>query len=124
MAAQHADHQLGSGCRCGSTRSPAAPPIHPDSKAPYFIQAVRQILEDSLSEAVDRFSYTVETTLDSKLQRIAEEELDRQLAAIESGAFGRIRASGIRRHDARFSRVGEWHRLSPGRARVHGSANR
>jgi penicillin-binding protein 1A len=60
----------------------------PDSKAPYFIQAVRQILEDSLSEAVDRFSYTVETTLDSKLQQIAEEELDRQLAAVESGAFG------------------------------------
>ena len=60
----------------------------PDSKAPYFIQAVRQILEDSLSEAVDRFRYTVETTLDSKLQRIAEEELDRQLAAVESGAFG------------------------------------
>ena len=60
----------------------------PESNAPYFIQAVRQILEDSLSEAVDRFSYTVETTLDSKLQRIAEEELDRQLAAVESGAFG------------------------------------
>jgi penicillin-binding protein 1A len=60
----------------------------PDSKAPYFIQAVRQILEDSLSEAVDRFNYTVETTLDSKLQRIAEEELDRQLTAVESGAFG------------------------------------
>ena len=26
--------------------------------------------------------------MDSKLQRIAEEELDRQLAAVESGAFG------------------------------------
>ena len=60
----------------------------PDGKAPYFVQAVRQILEDSLSEAVDRFSYTVETTLDSKLQQIAEEEVDRQLVAIESGAFG------------------------------------
>jgi len=59
-----------------------------DGKAPYFVQAVRQILEDSLSEAADRFGYTVETTLDAKLQQIAEEELDRQLAAIESGAFG------------------------------------
>jgi penicillin-binding protein 1A len=60
----------------------------PDGKAPYFVQAVRQLLEDSLSESVDRFRYTVETTLDSKLQQIAEEELARQLAAIESGALG------------------------------------
>ena len=73
----------------------AAAPVHlrrrvptPDTKAPYFVQAVRQLLEDSLSEAVDRFRYTVETTLDAKLQRIAEEELTRQLAAIESGALG------------------------------------
>jgi penicillin-binding protein 1A len=60
----------------------------PDANAPYFIQAVRQLLEDSVSEAADRYSYTVETTLDSKLQRIAEEELDRQVVAVESGAFG------------------------------------
>ena len=60
----------------------------PDASAPYFIQAVRQLLEDSLSESVDRFGYTVETTLDSKLQQIAEEEVSRQLAAVESGAFG------------------------------------
>ena len=60
----------------------------PDASAPYFIQAVRQLLEDSVSEAADRYAYSVETTLDSKLQRIAEEELDRQVAAVESGAFG------------------------------------
>ena len=62
----------------------------PDANAPYFIQAVRQILEDSVSEAADRYAYIVETTLDSRLQRIAEEELDRQIAAVESGAFGRF----------------------------------
>jgi penicillin-binding protein 1A len=73
----------------------AVAPIHvrrrvslPDGTAPYFIQAVRQLLADSLSDAVDRYGYTVETTLDSKLQQIAEEELDRQLTAVESGAFG------------------------------------
>jgi len=59
-----------------------------DANAPYFIQAVRQLLADSVSEAADRSSYTVETTLDSKLQRIAEQEFDRQIAAVESGAFG------------------------------------
>jgi penicillin-binding protein 1A len=60
----------------------------PDANAPHFIQAVRQLLEDSLVEAVDRYAYTVETTLDLKLQRIAEEELERQLTAVESGTFG------------------------------------
>ena len=60
----------------------------PDANAPYFIQAVRQLLEDSLSESIDRYGYIVETTLDSRLQQIAEEEVSRQLAAVESGAFG------------------------------------
>jgi penicillin-binding protein 1A len=62
--------------------------IVPDGNAPYFVQAVRQLLEDSLSEAADRYGYIVETTLDAKLQHIAEEELERQLTAVESGAFG------------------------------------
>ena len=60
----------------------------PDANAPHFIQMIRQLLEDSLAEAVDRYAYTVETTLDLKLQRIAEEELERQLAAVEAGTFG------------------------------------
>ena len=59
-----------------------------DGNAPYFVQAVRQLLEDSLSEAVDTYGYTIETTLDSKLQTIAEDEVNRQLATIESGAYG------------------------------------
>lgn len=59
-----------------------------DANAPYFVQAVRQLLEDSLSEAIDRYGFVVETTLDSKLQSIAETELDRQIAVIESGAYG------------------------------------
>lgn len=62
--------------------------IVPDGNAPYFVQAVRQLLEDSLSDAADRYGYIVETTLDAKLQHIAEEELERQLTAVESGAFG------------------------------------
>ena len=35
--------------------------------------------------------YTIETTLDLELQRIADEELRRQLFAIESGAYGSFR---------------------------------
>ena len=59
-----------------------------DGSAPYFIQAVRQLLEDSVAAPFDRDGYVVETTLDSKLQSIAELEVNRQLAAIESGAYG------------------------------------
>ncbi len=88
MAAQHRITR-------GEAAAAAAAPIRvrrrvslPDGTAPYFIQAVRQILEDSLSDAAARSGYTVETTLDSKLQRIAEEEVEHQLTAIESGAFG------------------------------------
>lgn len=88
MAAQHR-------ITAAAAAAAAAAPVRlrrrasiPDGNAPYFVQAVRQILEDSLSEDVDRYGYTVETTLDARLQHIAEEELDRQLAAVEAGAFG------------------------------------
>jgi len=73
----------------------AAVPIHlrrgaplTDGSAPYFIQAVRQVLEDSLAAPLDRYGYVVETTLDAKLQSIAEAEVNRQLETIESGAYG------------------------------------
>lgn len=59
-----------------------------DGNAPYFVAAVRQLLEDSLPGPIDRAGYTIETTLDLKLQHIAEDEVHRQLAAVESGAFG------------------------------------
>lgn len=75
----------------------AATPIHilrgamrPDLVAPYFVQAVRQVLEDSLTNPIDSDGYTVVTTLDSRLQHIAEDEVSRQLDSVESGAFGRF----------------------------------
>lgn len=73
----------------------AATPIRPlrraptsAGNAPYFVAAVRQLLEDSLAGPIDNDGYTIETTLDSKLQSIAEDEVNRQLAVIEAGAYG------------------------------------
>lgn len=62
------------------------------SFAPYFVEAVRRELEDRLGEDL----YTaapmrVHTTLDRRAQEIAEQELSRQLRAVESGEYGRFR---------------------------------
>jgi penicillin-binding protein 1A len=61
--------------------------------APYFVEAVRNILEAELGDAIYSEGYTIHTTLDTRMQRVLEEELNKQLRAIESGAFGRFRHS-------------------------------
>ncbi|HSL70531.1 MAG TPA: PBP1A family penicillin-binding protein [Longimicrobiales bacterium] len=59
--------------------------------APYFVAAIRRQLEEQLGDAIYTEGYTIHTTLDVGLQRLAEEELRRQMHAIESGAYGRYR---------------------------------
>ena len=59
--------------------------------APYFVEAVRNILEEELGDAIYAEGYTIHTTLDGQMQRVLEEELGRQLRAIEAGAYGGFR---------------------------------
>jgi penicillin-binding protein 1A len=59
-------------------------------RAPYFVEAVRRLLEDELGDAIYTQGYTIRTTLDLKMQTALEEELSKQLRAVESGAFGRF----------------------------------
>ena len=59
--------------------------------APYFVEAVRNILETELGDAIYSEGYTIHTTLDRKMQRLLEEELSRQLMAVERGAYGGFR---------------------------------
>ena len=61
--------------------------------APYFVEAVRRVLEERFGENLYTAPLRVYTTLDRKAQRIAEEELRRQLRAVENGAFGRFRGT-------------------------------
>jgi penicillin-binding protein 1A len=63
--------------------------------ARYFVDEVRRELEQRLGEETYTRPLRIWTTLDLRLQRAAEEELDRQLRAIENGKLGRF--SGARR---------------------------
>ncbi|HUG52176.1 MAG TPA: PBP1A family penicillin-binding protein, partial [Vicinamibacteria bacterium] len=60
--------------------------------APYFVEEVRRQLEDRLGQRVYDETLSVTTTLDVGLQQAAEEELARQLKAVESGSLGRFTA--------------------------------
>ncbi len=62
-----------------------------NADAPYFVQAVRRQLEKELGDAIYTEGYTIETTLDVELQRIADEELRDQLCTIEEGLYGSFR---------------------------------
>lgn len=56
--------------------------------APWFTEAVRRVLEDRLGEDVYTTRLVVHTTLDPGMQRIAQQQLERQLDRIESGRYG------------------------------------
>ena len=61
--------------------------------APYFVEQVRQELEERFGDSIYSEPLRIRTTLDTGAQQAAEEELERQLAAIESGAWGRFRGA-------------------------------
>ena len=56
--------------------------------APHFVERVRHELEEIFGPGLYRQPLRVRTTLDSRAQRAAEEELSRQLRRIESGELG------------------------------------
>ncbi|PYQ39739.1 MAG: hypothetical protein DMF77_20565 [Acidobacteria bacterium] len=60
--------------------------------AAYFVEEVRRELEDRLGDDFYGHKLRVHTTLDRTAQKAAEEELERQLRAIEGGALGRLSA--------------------------------
>ena len=59
--------------------------------AGYFIEEVRRQLEELLGGDLYDQRLRIRTTLDTGAQRAAEQELQRQLHAIEGGALGRFR---------------------------------
>ncbi|HEY3287085.1 MAG TPA: penicillin-binding protein 1A [Gemmatimonadaceae bacterium] len=56
--------------------------------APYYVEWVRQLLEEKFGERIYTDGLRVYTTLDLELQGAAERALDRQLKAVESGSAG------------------------------------
>ncbi|MGQ0560402.1 MAG: transglycosylase domain-containing protein [Gemmatimonadota bacterium] len=74
-----------------SARRDPAPRRRESGIAPYFAEAVRRVLEDRFGEDLYTTPLRIYTTLDRGAQRATEEELSRQLRAIENGVFGRYR---------------------------------
>src|SRR5262249_46121035 len=70
----------------------AAPerPLTRQAFARYFVEEVRHELDERFGASLYAAPVRVWTTLDLEAQRDAEEELDRQLRAIESGRLGRL----------------------------------
>ncbi len=58
--------------------------------APWFAEQVRRELESRFGSDLYRQPLRIWTTLDSRAQRAAEEELSRQLKRVESGELGRF----------------------------------
>lgn len=65
--------------------------VREGGRAPYFVEEVRQELEEELGEALYTGGYVIHTTLDPAVQRAAEAELEEQLSAIEAGRYGTFR---------------------------------
>ena len=75
-------------------REEAAPDQRPPP-APYFVRAVRRILEARLGDALYTGPLRIHTTLDLDAQAAAERAVERQLRAIESGRYGSLQG-GVR----------------------------
>jgi penicillin-binding protein 1A len=59
--------------------------------AAYFVERVRREMSELLGNSFYTAGLKIYTTLDSRAQKAAEEELAREIDAIESGAFGTFR---------------------------------
>ena len=62
--------------------------LESSENAAYFVEHVRQIVEERLGDAVYTGGFTIHTTLDLEAQTVAERELREQIEAIESGRYG------------------------------------
>ena len=77
----------------------ARPARHRGLVAPYYVQVVRSLLEEKLGVGLYRKPLRITTAIDLEAQRAAEEELERQIRRVESGAFGRFAGPRFARHD-------------------------
>jgi penicillin-binding protein 1A len=59
-------------------------------RAPYFVEHIRRELEDQFGELLYTGGLKIYTTLDAQLQASAEQGLEEQIRAIESGRNGRF----------------------------------
>ena len=65
-------------------------PQEQEGGAPWFVAAVRRELNERFGDDAETQGLRVRTTLDAGLQRLAEKELLRQIASVESGKMGKL----------------------------------
>jgi penicillin-binding protein 1A len=74
---------------------------HSGDLAPYFVEWVRQQLEDRFGNRLYTDGLKVYTTLDMELQSNAERNMEKQLREIEAGKFGNFRHVTYEQYQAR-----------------------
>jgi penicillin-binding protein 1A len=68
-----------------------APPPEAAGSAPYYVAEVRRELTERFGPGAETAGLRVYTSLDPELQTTARDELQKQLATVESGKMGRFR---------------------------------
>jgi len=81
--------------------------------APYFVEWVRQQLEEQFGEKLYTDGYKIFTTLDIDLQQAAERSLERQLRAIEAGKYGQFKHTTFEQYIARSAAADTESETSP-----------
>ena len=71
--------------------------------APYFVEWVRQLLDDQFGRQLYEQGLKVYTTLDVELQSAAERALENQMRAIEAGRYGAYKHISYERYAAQAS---------------------
>jgi len=71
--------------------------------APYFVEWIRQQLDDKFGKQLYEQGLKVYTTLDLDMQSAAERSLERQIRAIEAGKYGKYPHTSYERYLARAS---------------------
>ena len=75
--------------------------------APYFVEWIRQLLDQQFGQQLYEQGLKVFTTLDLDLQTAAERSLERQLQSIEAGKYGTYRHESYEQYMAKSEGVGE-----------------
>ena len=81
--------------------------------APYFVEWIRQLLDQQFGQQLYEQGLKVYTTLDLDLQSAAERSLERQLRTIEEGKYGAYRHESYEQYLAKSDGVGRDNMNSP-----------
>ena len=81
--------------------------------APYFVEWVRQQLEEQFGDKLYSDGLKIYTTLDIDIQQAAERNLERQLRAVEAGKYGRYTHTTFEQYIMRAAADSEGAESSP-----------